>query len=252
MKKDGLKRLIGGILAVVLFLGIWWIGYYVIQKPLLPSPFEVLQRIPGLFEKELLMHIRVSSYRIFLGMCYALIGGFFLGLLMGSFPKWKYFFDPLIYLTYPIPKMALLPIVMLLGGLGDGSKVAMIVLIVLPQVTISVRDSVRQIPNNYYDVYRLLQASKLQQFALITFPATLPGIISGARVSLGTAISILFFTENYGTEYGMGYFIMDSWTRMDYGAMYAGIIILSSFGLLLFLLLDLFSWWVCKWQRVTD
>ena len=52
-----------------------------------------------------------------------------------------------------------------------------------------------------------------------------------------------------GTQYGMGYFIMDSWTRMDYPAMYGGILILSSFGLVLFLLLDLLSFWLCKWQR---
>ena len=125
----------------------------------------------------------------------------------------------------------------------------MIVLIVLPQVAISVRDAVRQIPENNYDVYRALKANKWQQFCQITLPATLPGVLSGARISLGTAISILFFTENYGTQYGMGYFIMDSWTRMDYPAMYGGILILSSFGLVLFLLLDLLSYWLCKWQR---
>lgn len=249
MKQTGLKRLCGGVAAILLFVGIWWLAYRGLNKILLPSPFEVFARIPVLFEKEMWTHIQVSGYRILLGMLYALSGGFLLGLLMGGLPKWRYFFDPLIYLTYPIPKMALLPVVMLLGGLGDTSKVLMIVLIVLPQVTISVRDAIRQIPSNYYDVYRALKASKFQQFRQITFPATLPGILSGARISLGTAISVLFFTENYGTEYGMGYFIMDSWTRMDYPAMYGGILILSSFGLALFLLLDLFSWWVCKWQR---
>ncbi|HPR80931.1 MAG TPA: ABC transporter permease subunit, partial [Enterococcus sp.] len=91
--------------------------------------------------------------------------------------------------------MALLPIVMLLGGLGDGSKITMIVLIVLPQVTISVRDAVREIPHHYYDVYRGLKATRWQQFSAITFPATLPAMFSSTRISLGTAISILFFTE---------------------------------------------------------
>ncbi|OJG10231.1 hypothetical protein RU93_GL002256 [Enterococcus aquimarinus] len=230
-------------------MGVWWLASLILQKTLLPSPWTVFVNIPSLFQKEMGLHIQVSGYRIFLGMLYALSGGFILGLLMGSLPKWRYFFDPLIYLTYPIPKMALLPIVMLLGGLGDSSKIMMIVLIVLPQVAISVRDAVRQIPENNYDVYRALKANKWQQFCQITLPATLPGVLSGARISLGTAISILFFTENYGTQYGMGYFIMDSWTRMDYPAMYGGILILSSFGLVLFLLLDLLSFWLCKWQR---
>lgn len=242
MNHAWMKRFIGGIAAILLFSGVWWGASWLLEKPLLPSPFEVFERIPSLFaEKAMWQHVQVSAYRIFLGMLYAVGGGFLLGLLMGTLPKWRYFFDPLIYLTYPIPKMALLPIVMLLGGLGDTSKILMIVLIVLPQVTISVRDAIRQIPENYYDVYRALKATKFQQFRQITFPATLPGILSGARISLGTAISILFFTENYGTQYGMGYFIMDSWTRMDYPAMYGGILILSSFGLMLFLLLDLIS-----------
>lgn len=249
MNREWSKRVIGASGAIFLFVSVWWLASLILQKTLLPSPWTVFVNIPSLFQKEMGLHIQVSGYRIFLGMLYALSGGFILGLLMGSLPKWRYFFDPLIYLTYPIPKMALLPIVMLLGGLGDSSKIMMIVLIVLPQVAISVRDAVRQIPENNYDVYRALKANKWQQFCQITLPATLPGVLSGARISLGTAISILFFTENYGTQYGMGYFIMDSWTRMDYPAMYGGILILSSFGLVLFLLLDLLSFWLCKWQR---
>lgn len=249
MNREWSKRIIGASGAIFLFVSVWWLASLILQKTLLPSPWAVFVNIPSLFQKEMGLHIQVSGYRIFLGMLYALSGGFILGLLMGSLRKWRYFFDPLIYLTYPIPKMALLPIVMLLGGLGDSSKIMMIVLIVLPQVAISVRDAVRQIPENNYDVYRALKANKWQQFCQITLPATLPGVLSGARISLGTAISILFFTENYGTQYGMGYFIMDSWTRMDYPAMYGGILILSSFGLVLFLLLDLLSFWLCKWQR---
>lgn len=116
--------------------------------------------------------------------------------------------------------MALLPIVMLLGGLGNISKIIMIMLIVLPQVTIAVRDAVRNIPQNYYDIYQTLQAKKPTIFLAVTLPSSLPAVFSSLRVSLGTALSILFFTENYGTEYGMGYFIMDAWTRMDYPAMY--------------------------------
>ncbi|MGX7195566.1 ABC transporter permease [Enterococcus olivae] len=249
MKKQSVRPLIGAVTAAALLLGIWWMSSVLLAKPLLPSPFVVLQRLPELFREGILQHLQTSFYRVLLGIGYSIAGGFLLGLTMGSFPKWNPFFDPLIYLTYPIPKMALLPIVMLLGGLGDLSKIVMIILIVLPQVTIAVRDAVREVPKNEYDVYRCLQASRWQQFTAITFPATLPAIFSATRVSLGTALSILFFTENYGTEFGMGYFIMDSWTRMDYPAMYAGILILSSFGFLLFGLMDLLAAVLFKWQK---
>ena len=62
-------------------------------------------------------------------------------------------------------------------------------------------------------------------------------------------ISILFFTENYGTEFGMGYFIMDAWMRMDYPAMYGSILLLSLLGLVLFILLDLLANRVMPWRR---
>lgn len=242
------KKIFGGAVAVIVLVSIWWLASVILQKNLLPTPWIVLQRLPELISTSMLLHLKASFYRVVLGLFFSILGGFTLGLMIGSFPD-QPFFDAIVYLIYPIPKMALLPIVMLLGGLGDRSKVLMIVLIVLPQMTISVRDAIREIPHNYYDVYQCLRASRWRKFFHITFPATLPAIFSGTRVSLGTAISILFFTENYGTQYGMGYFIMDAWTRMDYPGMYAGILVLSSFGCLLFIGMDSFANLLFKWQK---
>ncbi len=243
-------KFIQSLLAALALFLVWEIASHFLQKTLLPAPLVVLQKIPVLFrEKNILLHLQASFDRVILGLFFSVIGGFALGIVMGSFKKVTPFSNALIYLTYPIPKMALLPIVMLLGGLGDRSKIIMIVLIVLPQVTIAVRDAVRDIPKNYYDVYRTLKASKWQCFRSITLTATLPAIFSSVRVSLGTALSILFFTENYGTEYGLGYFIMDSWTRMDYPAMYGGILVLAGCGFLLFVVIDLVTYYWFSWQE---
>ena len=244
------RRMLSFMGAGIFLLVIWQGASLLLAKPLLPSPVTVIQALPALVQRDLFRHLGASLWRIALGMVLAVLLGFLLGLLIASLPRWKNFFDPLVYLTYPIPKMALLPIVMLLGGLGDLSKVIMIVLIVTPQVLVAVRDAIEEIPGHYYDVYRVIGASSWQTFGKITFPATLPAIFSTSRVSLGTAISILFFTENYGTEYGMGYFIMDAWMRMDYPAMYAAILILSLLGLVLFVALDLLAKWVMPWRKV--
>lgn len=252
MKQKKGSRLVGGGCALLLFLVVWLMSAQLLNKPLLPSPMAVWARFPYLLEKQLFLHLKASLVRVFYGLFFALSGGLFSGLFIGRFPKGRAFFDALIYLTYPIPKMALLPMVMLLGGLGDTSKVVLIFLIVYPQVTIAVRDAIRQIPPAYYIVYQTMKASRWQQLWQITLPATIPSLLSATRISLGTALSILFFTENYGTEYGMGYFIMDSWTRMDYPAMYGGILVLSGVGIVLFLILDLISWWLCQWQRTDN
>lgn len=248
--KTNLNKSLKSLAAVVLLFGIWQGASLLLQKNMLPSPLTVLEKIPFLIEKQGISgHLQASFYRVCLGLLFSILGGFAIGLAMGRFKKAAPFSDALIYLTYPIPKMALLPIVMLLGGLGDTSKIVMIMLIVLPQVTIAVRDAVRDIPQNYYDIYHTLQAKKTTIFLAVTLPSTLPAVFSSLRVSLGTALSILFFTENYGTEYGMGYFIMDAWTRMDYPAMYGGILILAACGFFLFLLIDIFNHFLFKWQR---
>lgn len=252
MKKKIMTRYrtsFGFVAALCFLFGIWLIASLLVQKTVLPSPITVLEKLPLLFSKGMLQHVTASLYRIAIGMGVAVLLGFLLGLLMGSLPRWQSFFSPLIYLTYPIPKMALLPIVMLLGGLGDLSKIIMIVLIVTPQVLVAVRDAVLEIPAHYYDVYRCIGGKKSKLFYKITLPACLPAVFSTSRVSLGTAISILFFTENYGTEYGMGYFIMDAWMRMDYPAMYGGILLLSLLGLVLFILLDVLADKTMRWRN---
>lgn len=198
----------------------------------------VYQCLPTAFSNQLGWHIFFSLKRIGIGLGISLITGLLLGWLMGTFPFWNKLLDPLIYLTYPIPKLALLPLLMLFLGLGEGSKVALIITIILPQMILSIRDAIISIPETYYQVYLCMGANSFERFKQITWPAIFFGIISTLRVSLGIAFSVLFFAENYGTEYGMGYFIMDAWLRMDYPMMYAGILILSLVGLILFGCLD--------------
>ena len=80
------------------------------------------------------------------------------------------------------------------------------------------------------------------------WPASLPKFITAVRVALATAISVLFFTETFGTQYGMGYFIMDAWLRVNYLEMYSGIVVLSLIGLLLFTIIDVIEHYSCQWQ----
>ncbi|MOA07617.1 putative aliphatic sulfonates transport permease protein SsuC [compost metagenome] len=91
-------------------------------------------------------------------------------------------------------------------------------------------------------------AGRLQKFWHVTLPGALAVILSTIRISLGTALSVLFFTEIYGTEYGMGYFIMDAWLRMNYIEMYAGIMLFGIIGFMLFMLVDFCEHKFMKWR----
>lgn len=215
-----------------------------------PKPVEVYLSFDKLWGVEILLHIFWSLYRVGGGLATSLLIGVPLGLLMAYSGLWNRILSPLLYFTYPIPKTALLPIVMLLFGLGDASKIILIVLIVVFQVIVSVRDSVLNIDAEVYNPLKSLGASPFQIFKHITMPAILPELITNIRIAIGTALSILFFTEAYGTSYGIGYYIMDAWTRIDYVAMYAGIIHMSLLGFTLFILIDVIEERLCRWEWI--
>ncbi|QWU15175.1 NitT/TauT family transport system permease protein [Paenibacillus sophorae] len=237
---------------LLVFLGInvvWYAAALLINMPILPSPFAVYASLFRLGYVETWLNIGYSLFRVFAGMLLALLLGLLIGLLMGRSAFWNKLLDPVVYLTYPVPKIALLPVVMLFFGLGEISKILMIMLILIFQVIISARDGIKAIPGSAYEVLSSIGASALHKFWHVTLPGALSVILSTVRISLGTAISVLFFTEIYGTEHGMGFFIMDSWQRLDYPGMYAGILLFSLVGFILFLLVDVLDHIFMKWRR---
>lgn len=218
-------------------------------KNVIASPLEVYRYFPELLSSNMAGHLWASLRRLLTGLPIALAIGITVAWLMYRWRAFGRVMSAFTYLAYPIPKLALLPIVMLIAGLGDGGKVTMIVLIILFQVIVNVRDSLANIPRESFLITTSLGASQWQVFRHVLIPATLPDVLSTIRVAIGTAISVLFVTETYGTDKGMGYFIIDSWMRFDYLDMYGGIVVLSIAGFILFLLTDLLELWLCKWRE---
>lgn len=247
MKK--FKRLLGFIEGFLMVNLLWFIGAKLMNSRILPNPLEIYKNLPELFKKDLAGHVGASLYRVGWGLLIAFVIGILIGLIMGYSDKMNKFLNPLIYFSYPVPKMALLPIVMTLFGLGDLSKIIMIVLITVFPIIVSVRDSIINVGKENYNVLTSLGASRLQLFIHVTLPFIVPDILTNIRLSLGTAFSILFFSEGYGTSEGLGYFIQDSWSRINYIDLYSGILVLSILGLVLFILLDLIEGLACRWNR---
>lgn len=232
----------------ILFHMLWFFGTYAINERLIPSPVIVYANMDFEFWSGMIHHIRHSLWRLLLAMSISMILGLVLGTLMAQSKVIGKVLNPFIYFTYPIPKMAFLPIIMLLLRLGDPTIITMIILIIVFQIIINVRDGISNIPEENYQTLRVLGASKWQLFKEITFPAALSQIFSSARVALGTAIAILFITENNGTRYGMGHFIMNAQVRINYVDMFSGIVVLSIISFLLFLVIDVLSAIFMKWD----
>lgn len=243
-----IKKIKAYLYGFIIITVLWYIAFFNIQLPIVPSPLKIYTKIIEIFSNTIAIHVLYSLARIFGGIFVSLIIGVPIGYLMGYYKSIDKLLSPLIYFTYPVPKMALLPIVMLIFGLGESSKIIMLVMIVIFQIIITARDSVKAIPKETYHSLYSLGASKLQIFREIVFPASFSEIITSTRLALGTAVSILFFTETYGTRFGMGYFIMDSWMRVNYVEMYCGIVVLSIMGVLIFAVIDILESYVCAWR----
>lgn len=237
------------LIAFVAFNAVWYVLAVILQLKTLPTPFEVYSSYSVALENGILGHVWASLRRILISIGISLIIALSLGLWMGHDRKANRFFGPLVYFSYPIPKLALLPIIMVLFSLGETSKIIIVVLIVVFQLIITIRDAVRNIPSEDYDVLVSLGASSWQKMRHITFPAILPELFSSLRVALGIATSALFFIETFGTDKGLGFYITDMQMRVDYPQMYFGIFVLSMLGFALFIIVDLLDTLFCKWKN---
>ena len=225
-----LRRFLVGFLTLHL---LWICGAEALRSDLLPTPWAVYQQLPTLIH-----HLAESLLRLAMGLVLSVLLALAGAVGMYFFKSFRYVLDGLLYFVYPIPKLILLPIIMVLCGLGNASKVTMLVLVLVFQLMVNIRDALAAVPQRYVAVIVSLRGNRRQLLRHVLLPAIAPTLFSSVRVALGTAISVLFVTETYGTDAGVGYLIVDLWMRMDYTAMYGAIVMLALTGFLLFILFD--------------
>lgn len=240
---------IGQGLGILLFtLVAWQIIAIILSTPVLPYPMLVIRRLFRELAGSLPLHIAYSLTRIALSVLAALIVGLPLGIAIGYSKALSRWLSPFLYLSYPIPKLALMPIIMLLFGLGETSKTIMIFLILFFPITVDIAGSVRAMNKEVFQTMKAFGAGDMAIARHIILPGVFPAILDSLKVSLGIALSILFFAENYGTQHGLGYYIMNSWQKLDYVNLYAGILTLALLGFVIFLILDFIDDKVSAWR----
>ncbi|HBY98238.1 MAG: ABC transporter permease [Ardenticatenaceae bacterium] len=226
------------LIGFAMVLVIWQLLAIVIARSILPPPATVLATLAAeLTLGELRRHFLVSAWRVVASIALALATAVPAGLVLGQSPALDRFFQPLIYITYPIPKIVFLPIVLIFLGIGDASKIAIIWLILFFQVLVVVRDEAATLRPELIASVRSLGAGRMALFRFVYLPATIPAVLTALRLSIGTAVAVLFFAESFATTSGLGYYIIvESFSRVAYAQMYAGVVALSLLGLSLYFL----------------
>ncbi|MTI71942.1 MAG: ABC transporter permease [Firmicutes bacterium] len=237
------KSLYSSIIVIIF----WYLLYLVIDIKVIPSPIDTIIEFFKLLKGKLIIHLSYSIFRIFLALIISLILGISLGIFLGLNKKYDEFISPIIYLLYPIPKISFLPVLMIIFGLGNLSKIILITLIILFQILVTTKDSIKELKKEHFYSINSMGANNIQIYKHLIFPAILPKLLTALRISIATSIAVLFFAENFATTYGIGYFIMDSWIRVNYIQMFSGILAISILGLFIYKSIDLIERKYCRW-----
>jgi ABC-type nitrate/sulfonate/bicarbonate transport system permease component len=237
-------------LGFVATLVVWELLSLVIARPVFPPPTKVLvifvQQITG----DLGWHLLVSSSRVVAAITLAVLAAVPSGLGLGQIRSLNRIFSPLIYIVHPIPKIVFLPVILVLFGSGDGSKVFLIALILFFQILVVVRDEAADLRPELILSVRSVGAGRRALYRYVYLPASIPAVLTALRVSVGTAVAVLFIAETYATTSGLGYYIIvESWGALRYAQMYAGVLAMSLLGLVLYFAVDGLDRRLCPWRQ---
>jgi 1,4-dihydroxy-2-naphthoate octaprenyltransferase len=214
-----------------------------------PPPTSLLPTAEELIESgQLWNDIRTSMGRVLAGFALAAIPGVLLGVLMALWWPLRAMLSPIAAAFFAVPKIAILPLVIIVFGIGETSKVAMVAISVLFLVVLSTMAAVLEVENAYFDVARNAGANWWQQLRTVALPGALPGIFSGLRIALGFSLLVIVGTEMLAAKDGIGYLIWNSYQTFAIEKMYVGLVVTALLGWLLNFVMDEVERVVIPWR----
>ncbi len=252
LRGDVTERLLS-IFSPLLLLVLWEILVRtgLLDARFFPAPTGIVSTFVSLITSgELFTHLEASLGRIILGFLLGATPALFLGLIMGLSPIVRAAINPMVAATYPIPKIAILPLIMLIFGLGEMSKYVVVAIGVFYLVLINTMAGVMNIEKIYLDVGNNFGASRKDMYFTIALPGSLPLIFAGLRLGWGVALLLIVAAEFVGAKSGIGYLIWQSWQTFSVEAMYVGLIVISVLGYVSSLVLDELERILIPWKSL--
>jgi NitT/TauT family transport system permease protein len=219
------------------------------DRRFIPAPSDIGWRYWEMLRSgELETNALITLWRVFAGFFIGSIPAIAVGLLMAMFRPVRIFFDPLIATLFPIPKIALMPLLLLAFGFGDASKIALVVIAVFFPVVVNTYVGAANIERIYWDVAKNYGASQSVIFRRIVFFGALPMIFAGLRIALAVSFIVLVAAEFVATKTGIGYLIWNSWELLQVDVMFVGIVTVGVLGLIATVILQEIERKVIPWK----
>jgi NitT/TauT family transport system permease protein len=220
--------------AFAILLGVWETSSRLglVSAIFLPAPSTVLRVLGELWSQGLLVrHLTESASRLFFGWTLGTCAGLAAGFAMGIWSVGRAVGVPFVSALFPIPKISLLPLLILWLGIGEASKVATIALGVFFPTAIATYAAIDAVPRNLIRMGQSFGMPVRDVLRKIVLPGALPGILAGFRITASIALILLVSAEMIGAQYGVGAFILQAGNLMLTDQLLAGVVILSVLGL---------------------
>lgn len=246
------KNRILTIVSPIALLVLWEIFVRVnwLDSRFFPTPTTIMATLWEMIKNGILFSdLKISLYRIFGGFLIGAVPGIIIGLTMGLFPLVKIILDPIIAATYPIPKLALMPLIMILLGLTELEKMVIIALGTFFLVLINTVAGVVNLDKIYMDVAKNYGASKKDYYLTVALPGALPLIFTGLKLGMGMALLLIVAAEMNGASSGIGYRIWESYAIFNIPEMFVSFIVMSMLGYLFTIFLDEVERLIVPWKQ---
>ena len=219
---------------ILLGLGLWeWqVAAGNVSRLFYPAPSSIVRKlIIMILEGELFVHLVASLTRLSLGLAFGGTTGLLLGLAMGWSRKLRVAIDPLVAAVHPVSKIAILPLIMIIFGIGEASKIVVVSMVTFFPMLINTMAGVRQINPIHFEVAQNYRASTFKVFTRVILPGSLPMILTGLRLALNVALLLTIAVELVASRTGLGNLIWFSWQTLRTEQLYATLIVTSALGI---------------------
>lgn len=235
-------------LLLALFVA-WWVvtAAELVEPYLVPSPgdtFAAIAEAPDYFWE----HTWTTTYETLLGFVIATVVGVVSALVMVQSSTVEKTLYPLLLFAQVIPKIAIAPLFVVWLGFGLGPKIVVAVLMAFFPVVISMVTGLKSVDPEMLELSATMGAKPGQTFWKIRFPASLPHLFSGLKVAATMAVTGAVVGEFVGADAGLGYVILQANGNLDTPVLFAGLVIMSVLGVLLFVLVEWLERLVLPWH----
>jgi NitT/TauT family transport system permease protein len=237
---------------LVLFLLAWQLAVSIggVSPFILPPPADVGDALVTMFSSDSIWgHIRITLTEVLVGFAIAVVLGTALGAILGRMVWLERAVQPALVAFQVVPKIALVPIFVILFGYGITSKIVITVTLAFFPIMLNVLLGVRSVDGGHRDVMRGLGASRWQTFRDLELPNTLPYVFAGAEVGIVFAVIGAIVGEYLGANQGLGWMVVTSLNALDAPGLYAVIVLLALLGTVLYLAVTLTKRFVIPWHE---